>query len=148
MAKKVFAVATIILLAFGATGAFYLLDSTHAASLFADIQSGGLVEKKPGESFTVKIAFENRGKASGAWRIAVTLEGEDWSWIGNEKQLFLKPHQRHTLKWNGAVPAHAHVDSVSRLIVYSDDGFVRLNWWIHVTAAPVSELCIVDSEVT
>lgn len=148
MAKKAFAVATIILLAFGAIGVFYRLDSTQAASLLVDVQSGGLVEKKPGESFTVKIAFENQGTASGKWKIAVTLEGEDWSWIGNEKQLFLKPHRRHTLKWSGAVPVQARVDSISRLIVYSDDGFVRLDWWIHVTAVPISELCIVDSEVT
>ena len=147
MQKKTIAVAIIILLAVGTLGVFYLFRPTQAvSSLGMQITCRGTVDKKPGESLIVKITFKNKGIAKGTWKVAVTFEGDYWMWKGDEKLITLKPCEKKTLVWEGVVPEDADVDSIARLIVYYDDNFVALNWWIHVI--PSAELCIVNSKVS
>jgi len=43
------------------------------------------------------------------------------------------------------VPCDAPVDSLARLIVYYNDSFTPLNWWIHVVSN--AELTITSSSV-
>lgn len=145
--KKAISIATIILLAVGTLGTVYLFRPTQAVSpLDMEITCGGTVDKKPGESFIVEITFKNKGTTKGTWKIAVTFEDDDWTWKGEKKLLTLKPCKRKTLMWEGSVPEDAAVDSVARLIVYYDDDFVALNWWIHIISG--AELCIVNSKVS
>ena len=147
MQKKIFAIVTIALLALGTLGAVYFFRPTQGVSLLdMEITCGGTVDKKPDESFIVKITFKNKGTAEGTWKITVTFEGDNWTWKGEEKLLILKPCNQRTLTWEGNVPEEAAVDSVARLIVYYDNDFVALNWWIQVIHG--AELCIVDSKVS
>lgn len=146
MQKKAIATVAVILLALGALSIVYLLQPTQAASLDFKADCSGMVDKKPEESFSVKITFKNKGTSRGTWKIAVTFEGDHWTWKGEEKQLSLKPDEKETLIWKGNVPEDAAVDSITRLVVYHDDVFVALNWWIHVS--PGAELSIVDSKVS
>jgi hypothetical protein len=104
-----------------------------------------VVDKAQGEAFTVKITFKNTGKTEGSWSINIAFEGESWSQVGTPQNLTLKPGKTETLVWNGVVPANATVDSVARLVVYYDDSFKALNWWIHVV--PGAELTIKSSIV-
>jgi len=105
----------------------------------------GVVDKTPCESFTVKISFKNTGKTTGTWSVNIAFEGEKWTWTGTPQNLTLKPCKTKTLTWNGTVPCDAPPDSVARLIVYYDDSFVPLDWWIHVI--PGAELAITSSKV-
>jgi hypothetical protein len=146
MEKKIVAVETIILLALGIISAIYLLKPTQACSLDFEVECKRTVDKKPGESFIVKITFKNKGTTEGTWDITVTFEGDDWTWTSEEKQLTLEPDEKETLKWEGEVPKDAEVDSIARLIVYYDHEYVALIWCIHVI--PGAELCIVDSKVS
>lgn len=147
MAKKAFAVITIVLLALGTLGVVYIFRPTQAIStLGMETTCGGTVDKKPGDSFTIKITFKNKGTTKGEWKITTTFEGEDWIWEGEEKLLILKPCKGETLMWEGTVPEDAAVDSVARLIVYHENDFTPLNWWIHVMPDP--ELSIVWSKVS
>lgn len=147
MRKKTIVIATILLsLTLGTVGVVYLFKQTQASPLDMKVTHTGVVDKKPSESFTVKITFKNKGTTEGAWKITVTFEGDNWTWDGEEKQLTLIPDKKKTLTWEGNVPEDAAVDSVARLIVYYDNDFVRLNWWIHVISG--AELCIVDSKVS
>jgi len=147
MQKKVFAILTTILLMLGTLDVVYIFKPTQAVSpLDMEIACGGTVDKKPGESFAIKITFKNKGTTEGTWKIAVTFEGEDWTWKGEGKLLTLKPGKTETLTWEGSVPEDAAVDSVARLVVYYDNDFVALNWWIHII--PGAEICIVDSKVS
>ncbi len=146
MQRKLFAVPIIILLVLGTFSVAYLLKPTRADLLDAEVDRKGTIDKKPGESFTVKITFKNKDTSKGTWNIAVTFEGDHWNWKGEEKQLTLKPGEKKTLVWEGDVTDDAAVDSVARLVVYYDDSFVALNWWIHVISG--AELYIVDSEVS
>ena len=146
MQKKAIAAVAVILLALGALSIVYVLHPTQATSLDFKAECSGLVNKKPEESFSVKITFKNKGTSRGTWKIAVTFEGDHWTWKGEEKQLTLKPDEKETLIWKGNVPEDATVDSIARLVVYYDDLFVPLNWWIHVT--PGADLSIVDSKVS
>ena len=50
-----------------------------------------------------------------------------------------------TLTWGGTVQANASVGSVARLVVYYNDSFQALDWWIHVV--PGAELSITSSTV-
>lgn len=109
------------------------------------VQQSGVVDKAPGEEFTVKITFRNTGKTVGSWNINIAFEGENWSWAGVAQHLTLKPHHKGTLTWKGEVPENAPARSIARLIVYFNGKFVRLDWWIHVTEA--AELSIVSSTV-
>jgi len=105
----------------------------------------GVVDKAPGADFLVEIGFKNTGATDGTWTAQVSFEGEKWGWNGTRQTLTLKPDGKTTLTWNGTVPADAPIDSVARLIVYYDDSFVALNWWIHVV--PAAELAITSSTV-
>lgn len=93
---------------------------------------GGVVDKAPDESFTVKITFKNTGKNMGTWSANVAFESEAWTWDGTPKTLTLEPCCKKTISWTGEVPEDAPIDSVARLVVYYDGSFVPLDWWIHV----------------
>ena len=105
----------------------------------------GVVDKAPGGVFTVEIAFKNTGSTEGTWSVNVVFEGEKWTWMGTSQNLTLKSDSMRTLTWNGFVPINASIDSVARLIVYYDDSYKSLNWWIHVV--PGAELSITSSTV-
>jgi hypothetical protein len=106
---------------------------------------GGVVDKTACEVFTVKITFKNTGKTEGTWSVNIAFEDEAWSWSGTPKTLTLKPCHKKTLTWNGNVPEDAPIDSMARLIVYYDDSFEPLDWWIHVIDG--AELTITSSTV-
>jgi hypothetical protein len=59
--------------------------------------------------------------------------------------LTLEPCHTKTSTWNGTVPEDAPIDSMARLIVYYDDSFEPLDWWIHVIDG--AELTITSSTV-
>ena len=102
-----------------------------------------IVEKVQGELFTVEVGFENTGKNEGGWNISIVFEGKQWSQAGNSQYLELEPNEEETLKWTGTVPMDAPIDTVARLVVYYEDSFKALNWWIHVV--PEAELNIKSS---
>ncbi|MGQ9530735.1 MAG: hypothetical protein ACUVQX_03505 [Candidatus Bathycorpusculaceae bacterium] len=94
----------------------------------------GVVDKAPCEAFTVKIGFKNIGKSEGTWSVNIAFESETWTWSGTPQTLTLKPYKTKTLTWNGSVPCDAPIGSVARLIVYYNDSFVPMNWWVHVVS--------------
>ncbi len=136
----------IILLALGTLSLVHVPQPTRAASLDPEAECEGMIDKKQSEAFFVKITFRNTGMIEGTWRIAVTFESESWNWKSEQKLITLEPDEKETLAWKGEVPGDATIGSVSRLVVYYDDMFVALNWWIHVI--PNAELSIVGSKVT
>lgn len=107
--------------------------------------NGDTINKMPKESFTAKITFRNIGSTKGAWSVNIAFEGEAWSWTGSQENLTLKPRHKKTLTWIGEVPEDAPFNSISRLIVYYNDSFEALNWWIHVIDD--AELTIISSKV-
>lgn len=107
--------------------------------------TSGIVDKTPGQAFTVEITFKNTGRTNGTWSVNIAFEGEKWTSIGTSQNLTLKPDKDRTLTWQGEVPSNATLDSVARLIVYYDDSFSALNWWIHVV--PAANLAITSSTV-
>jgi len=107
--------------------------------------ASGVVDKRAGGGFTVEITFKNAGTAGGTWSVNVAFEGEQWAWTGTAQTLILAAGSKKTLIWDGTVPATAPAESVARLVVYYDDAFVALNWWIHVV--PSVELSISSSLV-
>jgi len=108
--------------------------------------SGGVVNKAPGDVFTIEIGFKNAGSAQGVWSVNVAFEGEKWTWKGTMQTLTLEPDHKKTLTWNGTVPADAPVGSGARLVAYYVDSYMPLDWWIHVV--PAAELTIASSAVT
>jgi hypothetical protein len=124
---------------------FSVTDPGTSALAFASNHQDGVVDKAAGDDFTVKITFKNTGKTEGTWSINIAFEDEIWSQVGTAQNLTLAPGETETLTWNGVVPANATVGSVARLVVYYDDGFKALNWWIHVV--PGAELTIKSSIV-
>jgi hypothetical protein len=104
-----------------------------------------VVDKLPCEAFTVEITFKNTGKTEGTWSVNVAFEGELWTWNGTSQILTLKPSKTKTLTWNGNVPCNASIGSIARLIVYYNESFMPLNWWIHVVSG--AELTITSSLV-
>jgi len=102
-----------------------------------------VVEKVQGEVFTVEIGFKNTGKNEGRWNISIVFEGEHWFQIGNSQYLELEPSEEKIVSWAGIVPTDAPLDSVARLVVYFEDSFKPLNWWIYVV--PGAELTIKSS---
>ncbi len=104
-----------------------------------------VVDKMPSQAFYVEVAFKNTGTTEGSWFVNVAFEGEKWVWSGALQSLALKSGKTKTLSWNGSVPAEAPIDSVARLIVYYNDSFIALNWWIHVVSG--AELAITSSTV-
>ena len=145
MAKKyalLFLVALLIVFVFN-----FSVSDTGTSLVFAhDQQNGdGVVNKAAGDEFTVKITFKNTGSAKGNWSVNIAFEDEVWSQTGIAQNLVLNPGETETLTWTGVVPANATVDSVARLVVYYNDSFKALNWWIHVV--PGAELFIKSSSV-
>jgi hypothetical protein len=105
----------------------------------------GVVDKRPKENFVVEITFKNTGTDDGTWSVNTAFEGEKWTWTGKAKELTLDSNDKKTLTWEGTVPANASVGSVARLVVYYNDSFQALDWWIHVV--PGAELSITSSTV-
>ena len=134
----VIAVLAVIVVNFSVTG-------TSNALTFAHTQEDGVVNKAAGAAFTVKITFKNTGETDGNWSVNIAFEDSSWSQVGTPQTLTLKSGYTQTLTWNGVVPANATLDSVARLVVYYDDGFKALNWWIHIV--PGAELTIKSSSV-
>jgi hypothetical protein len=113
--------------------------------VFAHNQNDGVVCKAAGEDFEVKITFKNTGETEGNWSVNIAFEDQTWSQVGIPQNLVLKPGKTETLTWNGVVPDNATINSMARLVVYYDDSFQALNWWIKV--APGAELSIKSSSV-
>jgi hypothetical protein len=123
---------------------FFSSTSQSLACLACDSE-GGVVDKAPCKAFVVRITFKNTGTAEGTWVINIAFEGNAWAWSGTRQTLTLKPSKTKTLSWNGSVPCNAPIDSVARLIVYYNDSYTALNWWIHVVSG--AELSITSSTV-
>jgi hypothetical protein len=143
MAKKyalLFLVAVLLVVAVN----FSVSESSNSL-VFANYQKDGIVDKAAGDAFTVKITFKNTGKTEGNWSLNIAFEDSVWSQVGTAQNLMLDPGETETLTWNGMVPANAPVGSMARLVVYYDDSFKALNWWIHVV--PGAELTIKSSSV-
>ena len=132
------ALLTVVVLNFSMAGAN---DSVVVCS-----QENGVVEKARGDAFTVTITFQNTGRAEGNWSVNVVFEGDSWSWKGTPKNVTLDADAKKTLIWNGSVPTNATINSVARLVVYYEDSFKTLDWWIRVV--PAAELTIKTSNVT
>ena len=123
----------------------FSVTDTSSSLTFATNQNESVVKKAAGDAFTVKITFKNTGKTGGSWSINIAFEDKSWSQVGAPQNLTLEAGKTETLTWNGFVPANATVGSVARLVVYYDDSFKALNWWIHVV--PSAELTIKSSSV-
>jgi hypothetical protein len=116
-----------------------------SASLSFVPQGDHVVDKTRNAAFTAKITFKNTGDDDGTWTVNVVFEGDYWSWKGTPQTLTLKSGNSKTLTWDGKVPNNAAVDSVARLVVYYNDSFEPLNWWIHVVSR--AEVAITSSTV-
>ena len=123
----------------------FSVSDTGDSLVFAYNQDCSTVDKAAGDAFTVKITFKNTGKTEGTWSLNIAFEDSSWSQVGTPQNLTLAPGETETLVWEGVVPANATVDSVARLVVYYNDSFKALNWWIHVV--PGAELSIKSSIV-
>jgi hypothetical protein len=144
MAKKYALLALVAVLVVVAVS-FSVTDTGNSALAFVSNCQDGVVDKAAGDDFTVTITFKNTGKTEGTWSVNIAFEDETWSQVGTPQNLTLEPGETKTLTWNGVVPANATVGSVARLVVYYDDGFKALNWWIHVVSG--AELTIKSSTV-
>jgi len=102
-----------------------------------------VVEKTQGEAFTVDIEFKNIGKNDGAWNINIVFEGDFWSQEGMVQNIELEPDEEKKLSWIGNVPTDAPINTLARLVVYYEDSFIALNWWIIIV--PSAELAITSS---
>lgn len=120
-------------------------NDTGSSLVFAHNQQDCVVDKVAGDTFTVQITFKNTGKTDGNWSLNIAFEDAVWSQTGTPQNLTLKPGETETLTWNGVVPVNAIVGSTARLVVYYNDSFKALNWWIHVV--PSAELTIKSSIV-
>ncbi len=105
----------------------------------------GVVSKVTGDEFVIAVTFKNIGKSEGNWAITPVFEGEFWNWKGTLEILNLGVGGTKTLKWTGIVPDDATTNSMARLVVYYNDSFKALNWWIRVV--PGAELSVVSSTV-
>jgi len=143
MAKKYAVLVLIAVLVVVAVN--FSISKTSSSLVFANNQKDCVVDKVAGDAFTVKITFKNTGKTEGNWSVNIAFEDEVWSQVGTPQNLMLDAGETETLTWNGVVPANATVGSVARLVVYYDDSFKALNWWIHVV--PGAELTIKSSIV-
>ena len=143
--KKKFALLSLALVTLIVTLGFSSRGSHDQSLACSACDGGSVVDKTPCEGFTVEISFRNTGKTEGTWSANIAFEGEAWSWSGMPETLTLKPCHKETLIWNGDVPEDAPIDSMARLIVYYDDSFVCLDWWIHVVDG--AELTITSSTV-
>ena len=144
MAKK-YALLVIVAVLVVVAVSFSVTDTGNSALALVSNCQDGVVDKAAGDDFTVTITFENTGKTDGNWSVNIAFEDEVWSQVGIAQNLVLEPGETKALTWNGVVPANATLDSVARLVVYYDDGFKALNWWIHIV--PGAELTIKSSSV-
>jgi hypothetical protein len=143
MAKRyavLFLVAVLVVVAVN-----FSVTDTSSSLTFATNQNESVVKKAAGDAFTVKITFKNTGKTAGSWSVNIAFEDKSWVQVGAAQNLTLDAGETETLTWNGVVPANATVGSVARLVVYYDDSFKALNWWIQVV--PSAELTIKSSSV-
>jgi cytochrome c oxidase assembly protein Cox11 len=143
MAKKKYALLLLLVMLAVVVVNFAVTNASN--SLTCSTNDDGVVDKAQGDAFTVKVTFENTGKTDGNWSINITFEGANWTWAGTAQNLTLKPGSTKTLTWNGNVPANATINSVARLVVYYNDSYKALDWWIHVV--PGAELSITSSTV-
>lgn len=144
--KKKFALLSLALITIIGTLSFSSVGSDNESlACLACGGCGGVVDKTACEAFMVKITFKNTGKTEGTWSVNIAFEDEAWTWSGTPKTLALKPCHKKTLIWNGSVPEDAPIDSMARLIIYYDDSFEPLDWWIHVIDG--AELTITSSTV-
>jgi hypothetical protein len=143
--KKRYGLLSISVVALVIMVGFSAISSNTQSSIVFACEEKGVVDKAPCEAFTVTISFKNAGSTEGTWSVNIAFEGEKWTWTGIAQTLALKPSKTKTLTWNGSVPCDAPIDSVSRLIVYYNNSFTRLDWWIHVVSA--AELTITSSTV-
>jgi hypothetical protein len=121
----------------------YLPSTTANDSLEFTEKSNKVVEKVRGEAFIVEIEFKNTGKDAGKWNVNIVFEGESWNQKGESRNLELEPNEEKKLKWEGVVPVDAQINSIARLVVYYEDSFKVLNWWIQVI--PGAQLTIKSS---
>jgi hypothetical protein len=143
VAKKKYAV---LLLAVMLTVLVVNFSVTNATETLTCSPNGdGVVDKAAGDTYTVKITFKNTGQSAGNWSVNITFEGDSWSQAGTAMNITLRSGASKTLTWTGNVPANATVDSIARLVVYYNDSFKALDWWIHVV--PGAELSITSSTV-
>jgi hypothetical protein len=143
MAKKyasLFLVAVLLFVVMGFTA-----SDTGSSLVFACDHDNDVVDKAAEGAFTVRIEFQNTGETEGTWSVNIAFEDSSWSWAGTAQILTLQPEEAETLIWNGFVPANASIDSMARLVVYYDDYFKALDWWIHVVSG--AELTIQSSTV-
>lgn len=143
MKKLIYIMVTIL------TVTSFLLISVNSTTTCTDKLSidntcKGVVNKKPGEHFTVEITFKNTGGTEGTWSVNICFEG-DWIWKGNAQTLTLAPNKKKTLTWNGNVPQDAPIGSVARLVVYFDNDYKALDWWIIIVSD--AQLSIIQSRV-
>jgi hypothetical protein len=143
MAKRYALLAVIAVLVVVAVN--FSVTDTNDVLTFATNTHDGVVNKVPGGAFTVKITFKNTGETEGNWSVNIAFEDSSWVQVGTPKILTLKSGGTETLTWTGIVPANATVNSMARLVVYYDDSFKPLNWWIRVV--PGAELTIKSSTV-
>jgi hypothetical protein len=142
VAKKKYGV---LLLAVMLTVLVLNFSVTNATETLTCSSDDGVVNKAAGDAYTVKITFKNTGQSAGNWSINITFEGDSWSQAGTAMNITLRSGASKTLTWTGNVPANATVDSTARLVVYYNDSFKALDWWIHVV--PGAELSITSSTV-
>jgi hypothetical protein len=143
MAKRyglllLFAVLTVVIV-------YFAISDTGGSLVFAHHHDSNTIEKAIGNDFRVKIQFKNTGKSEGTWNVNIAFEDSSWAKVGIPQNLTLTPGQTETLVWEGIVPEEATIGSVARLVVYYNDSFKALNWWIHVV--PGAELTIKSSIV-
>jgi hypothetical protein len=143
--RKRFGLLAISIAALVITVGFSAINSNTKSPIAFACEEKGIVDKTPCETFTATVSFKNTGSTEGTWSINIAFEGEKWTWNGTAQIVTLKPNKTKTLTWNGSVPCDAPIDSVSRLIVYYNNSFTRLDWWIHVVSA--AELTITSSTV-
>ncbi len=142
MAKKRYALLLLAIMLAVLVVNFSVTNATETLTCSSD---DGVVDKAAGEAFTVKITFKNTGQSAGNWSINIDFEGDSWHQAGTAMNLTLKPGESKTLTWTGNVPTDAPIDSTARLVVYYNDSFKALDWWIHVV--PGAELSITSSTV-
>lgn len=119
--------------------------SSKNSGLTCSACGNGVVEKMMGETFTVKINFKNSGTTKGVWSVNIAFESESWSWTGTSQVLTLRSGNGKMLIWDGTVPTNVQIGSIARLVVYYNDSYQPLDWWIYVTNG--AELAISSSVV-
>ena len=85
-----------------------------------------VVEKTPGEEFTVDIEFKNIGKNRGTWSINIEFEGDYWFQDGIPQNIEVDPNEEKKLSWKGSIPNDAPIDTLARLVVYYGDTLLHL----------------------